>query len=80
MTGMPRAPLARTLLARAMDGPAGSLARSFVVAVMAQAVATSWMAQRGEHDRAVALDRRMVVVSGTAYAVAIGAIMLVYVA
>lgn len=53
---------------------------AFVLAVMAQAVATSWMAQRGEHDRAVALDRRMVVVSGVAYAAAIAAIMLVYVA
>ena len=45
---------------------------AFVLAVMAQAVATSWIAQRGEHDRAVALDRRMVVVSGTAYVVASG--------
>ena len=50
---------------------------AFVLAVMAQAVATSWLAHRGEHTRAVALDRRMVVVAGGVYALAIATIFIV---
>jgi hypothetical protein len=50
---------------------------AFVLAVMAQAVATSWLAHKGEHARAVALDRRMVLVAGGVYALAIAVIFFV---
>ena len=52
----------------------------FVLAVMAQAVATSWMAQRGDAARETALDRRMVVVAGIGYAILIGAVLVAYLA
>ncbi len=48
----------------------------FVMVVMAQAVATSWLAHKGEHARAVALDRRMVLIAGGVYACVIAAIFI----
>ncbi len=50
---------------------------AFVLAVMAQAVATSWLAHKGEHARAVSLDRRMVIVAGGVYSLVIAAIFVV---